>query len=728
LVPVNQIKPIPSEGPCKWVSSGEDPQFYLPAPLPANWVILHYIASAEEPIVFKLYIDSGDGFQEEQSFKIGSVTENEKPYSVILPLGPKVTLLRLDPGEKPVKFVLKDLRITQISRLEILLRSIWSRIQIKRNFSIHVILKLLFAELKQMIRIFRKEGYKKCQGFLLEKITSEIKNTNNYELWMKSNNLESQDIVEIESNVLRLLNKPLFSIVVRVLNVDIPWAKKTIDSVLDQIYPNWELLLVVETSEENKLKTYLKKQITNDTRIVVVSHESNNNQPCFNGCIFSQISGKFVCTINPGDEISPDALYEFAWIVNRYPDTDMIYSDEDQIDKNGKRFAPFFKPDWSPEYFESYFYTSQFSCYRRNTAKKINGFRNEFKNAQVYDFVLRFVEKSQQIKHISKILYHNREVSKSNLSKESYTEFGVKALEDKLKRIKISGKVTPVGSFDCFNVQHNIIGYPLISVIIPSAGKTALINSDEIDLLSNCINNIKEKTKYRNFEIIVVDNNDLKRKTIDAICDIECKFVHYTEEFNVAKKMNLGATYAKGEYLLFLNDDIEINSPDWLKSMLQFIQRPDIGVVGAKLYFEDESIQHVGVTFIDGFPDHIYRGYPKSSQGYYFSSIINRNYLAVTGACLMTSKAIFESVNGFNENFPINYNDVDYCLKVNNLNYRIVYTSHAELFHYESKCRARYVDPREIDLFEKLWRSKTLIDPYYSIHLETRPPNFEIKT
>jgi GT2 family glycosyltransferase len=364
-------------------------------------------------------------------------------------------------------------------------------------------------------------------------------------------------------------------------------------------------------------------------------------------------------------------------------------------------------------------------------AKEIGGFRSGYERAEDYEFVLRFVERTEKILHIPKILYHAREIppltDSSVNTQGNRTDSIGRVLKERLKRLRLTGTVVP-GPFEgCFNVRYDIRGNPLISIIIPSAGRSVQIHGRSVDLLSNCINSIHEKSTYNNYEIIVVDNDDLKLSTIKAIKRKDCIFVHYKGPFNIAQKINLGAQYARGEYLLFLNDDTEVISPDWLTAMLQLAQRREIGVVGAKLCFEGGTIQHVGVTFIDGLPDHIYRGFPGRFPGYFFSSAVNRNYLAVTGACLMTRKEVFKRVEGFNEDFAINYNDIDYCLKVHEAGYRIVYASQAELFHHESKSRVRTVDPKEVHLFLRLWHFKTKQDPYYSIHLETRPPNFEIK-
>ena len=297
-----------------------------------------------------------------------------------------------------------------------------------------------------------------------------------------------------------------------------------------------------------------------------------------------------------------------------------------------------------------------------------------------------------------------------------------------MNRLNAKGTVNTSAFPACFDVRRDIVGSPLVSIIIPSAGRSATILGKEVDLLPNCINSILEKSTYRNYEIIVVDNDDLKERTVEAIKPDHITFVHFHGPFNIASKFNLGTRHAKGDYLLYLNDDTEVISPDWIEAMLHFAQRSEIGAVGAKLYFEENTLQHVGVSFIEnGMPDHVCSGFAGRSPGYFFSSVGNRNYLAVTGACFLTPRKVFEAIGGFNDKFAVNYNDIDYCLRVYEAGYRIVFTPHAELYHYESKCRERFVAPEEIDLFRELWQWKTLRDPYYNINLASSPPNFEIK-
>jgi GT2 family glycosyltransferase len=431
------------------------------------------------------------------------------------------------------------------------------------------------------------------------------------------------------------------------------------------------------------------------------------------------------------DEIAPNALYEFAHLLNKDAAIDMIYSDEDKLDVHGKRYDPFFKPDWSPEALEGCMYTARFACYRMNVVRDVGSFRTGYDGAQDYDFVLRFSERAKKIVHVPKILYHWRAIPGSTAatmdSKDYVLDAAVRALTDRANRMSGGGEVKPGRHPGSWDVRYAIHGSPLVSVIIPSAGRLANVRGESTDLLVNVIRTICEKNTYQNFEIVVVDNDDLRQETIEALSFYRCRFVHFTGEFNVAAKMNMGAKAAHGEYLLFMNDDIEAIAHDWMACMLQLAQRPDIGVVGAKLYFENDKLQHVGIAFWNGLPDHIGREMPGTDAGYFYSSCANRNYLAVTGAVMMSRRSVFEEVGGFDERLAINYNDIDYCLKVYHSGRRVVFAAGAELYHYESLSRERTVAEDEIKLFQDRWRDLVAKDPYFGPYFDNHPPNYLLR-
>lgn len=532
--------------------------------------------------------------------------------------------------------------------------------------------------------------------------------------------------------VMQLQYRPRFSLVVPTYNTPRQILVQFLDSVMAQTYPDWELCVADDASSLPHVRTVLDEYASRDDRIRVAYRSQNGHISEATNTALELVVGDYVCLMDHDDTIAPNALYEFALKLNESPGLDMIYSDEDKVSYDGtSRFEPFFKPEWSPEYLDCCMYTAHFACYKAELVRKVGGFRSAFNGAQDYDFMLRLSEQCEKIAHVPKILYHWRSMPGSTAAsmdnKEYVVTAAVRALEEHAAR---TGQLEFAKlSFykGCFHLRYRVQGAPKVSIVIPSAGRNSVIRGKDTDLLANCVSSIMEKSTYKNIELVVVDNNDLRVETISSLSRWPVKFVHYLQpEFNVAAKMNIGAKAATGDYVLFLNDDVEVISEDWLEAMLSVAQRPGVGVVGAKLFFEDGTLQHVGVTFCNGLPDHIRRGYPGDDPGYFFSSEGQRNYLAVTGACLLLKKALFDDVGGFDEALAINYNDIDLCLKVWRKGLRNVYTGQAKLYHFESRNRERTVAKHEQDLFANRWADLVTPDPYYSQYFMAAPPDFEM--
>jgi O-antigen biosynthesis protein len=552
-----------------------------------------------------------------------------------------------------------------------------------------------------------------------------------YKEWIVVNEARPEGWLELQgSESSKLAFRPVFSIVVPTYNTQNTILKAFLDSVLAQSYPYWELCIADDASTLPSVRETLEVYAKRDNRVRVVYRGTNGHIAGATNTAMEIAIGDFICLMDHDDVIAPNALYEFACLLNANPDLDMVYSDEDKLSVDGKqRFDPFFKPDWSPETLLSCMYTAHFACYRRTIVQQIGGFRAEFNGAQDYDFVLRFTTLTQRVAHVPKILYHWRAIPGSTAAsmdnKHYVVAAGERALTEHLQRAGVPAFARSSSFKGCFEARLSIEGRPLVSIIIPSAGRDATVRGRSIDLLAHCIESIETHTTYKNRELVVVDNQDLRPSTLSALERWPVRYVHYGESvFNIATKMNMGAREATGEYLLFLNDDVEIITPDWIEAMLSLAQNPGVGAVGAKLFFEDGTLQHVGVTFCKGLPDHIHRGQPGDIPGYFFSAAGIRNYLAVTGACLLIRRDVFFAVGGFDEVFAINYNDIDLCLRVHELGYRNVYAGQAQLFHFESRTRERTVAQQEIDLFLQRWADKVRIDPFYSSYFDAAPPDY----
>ncbi|MHB1145443.1 MAG: glycosyltransferase [Thiobacillus sp.] len=588
---------------------------------------------------------------------------------------------------------------------------------------------------KKAVQLYRREGIAGARRRLLQVSArlhlngQQVVPYQRYQEWAEP----TPDELELmRAAVASFGYKPTFSIAVPVYNVEERLLRDFINSVLKQVYPHWELCIADDCSTAAHIRPLLREYAAADPRIKVTFRESNGHISAATNSAIELASGEFMCLMDNDDEIAPNALFEFASVLNSDPDVDMVYSDEDKLDMEGTRYEPFFKPDWSPETLEGCMYTAHFACYRMDIVRKLGGFRVGYDGAQDYDFVLRFTEHAKRIVHVPKVLYHWRAIPGSTASsmdaKDYVLSAAKRALRDRSVRLGGDGGEARLGEYPgSFDLRYPIADEPKVSIVIPSAGRNATIRGRTVDLLANVVRSVYEKTTYRNFEFIVVDNNDLRTETLEALAPYGCRHVHFEGEFNIATKMNLGAAVA-GEYLLFMNDDIEVITPDWLECMLQLAQRPSVGAVGAKLLFENGTLQHAGVTFWQGLPDHIRREFPGNDPGYFFSSTANRNYLAVTGAVMLTRRSVFQEVGGFDERFAINYNDIDYCLKVFQTGRRIVFAAGAQLHHFESISRARTVAEQEIDLFLQKWKDLTAHDPYYSPLFEDHPPSYALRT
>ncbi|WP_449229712.1 glycosyltransferase family 2 protein [Azospirillum argentinense] len=573
----------------------------------------------------------------------------------------------------------------------------------------------------------------KHADLLLDDFLRQFETKVPYDRWIAVHErLDAASLKAMRANVDTFRRRPRFSIVVPTYETAPEVLTPFLDSVLAQVYPDWELCIADDASRQPHVRATLERYAANDPRIKVTVRTTNGHIAEATNTALEMASGDFICLMDHDDTIAPNALYEFALALDADPDLDFIYSDEDKITADGQtRYEPFFKPDWSPEYLESCMYTAHFACYRTSIVRRVGGFRKEFNGAQDYDFVLRFVEHIGKAAHIPKILYHWRAIPGSTAAsmdnKDYVIDAAVRALTEHIERTGRLAFVRPNRYGGCFDVRRQVEGEPKVSIVIPSAGRPSEIRGEMVDLVVNCVRSIAQTSSYRNLELIVVHNGDLRPETVEALDAYGVVYVHYTDPvFNIAAKMNLGAQAATGDYVLFLNDDTEVINPDWLEAMLSLAQRPGVGVVGAKLYFEDGTLQHVGVTFCAGLPDHIRRGFSGDDPGYFFSTVGQRNYMAVTGACMLLRRALFEEVGGFEEALAINYNDIDLCLKVWDRGLRIVYTAQAELFHFESRNRERSVAAHEQAIFLERWGERVSTDPFYSPYFAARPPNFEL--
>lgn len=532
----------------------------------------------------------------------------------------------------------------------------------------------------------------------------------------------------------RFARAPKISVVVPVFNPPAAFLDATIRSVLDQTYPNWELCLA-DASTRPDVRPVLDKYAAADPRVRVEFLAENGGIVGNSNAALAAATGEYVALLDHDDTLAPFALYEVAAALDAAPDADFLYSDEDKLDRDGRRVEPNFKPDWSPETLRSRNYVCHLTILKRTLVEEIGGFRPGFDGAQDHDLVLRAGERARRIVHIPHVLYHWRihdQSTAGNKASKNYAyEAGRRAVADHLDRLGVAAAVHPGPVLGTYQVVYHLRTQPLVSVVVP--------NKDNPDLLARCVDSLA-KGSYANYELLVVENGSTRPETFAYYRELakqpHARVLEWARPFNYAAVNNFAAGRARGELLLFLNNDIEAISPDWLEALVKVAVQPGVGAVGAKLYYADDTVQHAGIVVgMGGVAGHGFLNFPRQAAGYMQRLLFTQNVAAVTGACLLCPKSVFDAVGGFDEGFVLAFNDVDLCLQILRKGYRVVWTPDAELYHLESKTRGYEDTPekqrrfkREYDLFHLKWGAFLKAgDPYYSPHFRLDRPDFALK-
>lgn len=534
--------------------------------------------------------------------------------------------------------------------------------------------------------------------------------------------------------------EPCISIIVPTYKTPEKFLKEMIDSVRNQSYENWELCIgdgsVTEDTVKNVVESYQKK----DKRIKMLCLSENLGIAGNTNAALSIATGDYIALLDHDDILAPDALYEVVkWMNEHYKDeTDVIYTDEDKVSFDLKDyFEPHFKSDYNLDLIRSNNYICHLFVARKSIVDQVGGFRKEYDGSQDYDFILRCIEQSKHVEHVPKVLYHWRchpgSTAANQESKMYCYEAGKRAIEDHLKRRGEDGcQVVMTEHLGFYHVIYPIREHKKVSIIIP--------NKDQKEILERCIESVIQKTDYKNYEIIIVENNSTTNEIFEYYKTIEqrenIRVVIWKDKFNYSAINNFGVKYANGEYLLFLNNDIEVIRENWLSEMLANVQRKEVGIVGAKLLYPDNMVQHAGVIIgMGGIAGHPLSRHPADDCGYFARGIIQQNLNAVTAACMLTKKEVYEKVKGFEEKLAVAFNDIDLCLKVRKAGYLIVYDPEALLYHHESISRGKEdtLEKRnrfegEVDYMAKKWKDVLEKgDEYYNPNLSLLSGNFELK-
>lgn len=533
-----------------------------------------------------------------------------------------------------------------------------------------------------------------------------------YQLWRWRHRVNQERAAILMREIESFAYLPTISVVMPTYNSDAKWLREAIDSVRVQVYSNWELCIADDGSTQYETRKLLRRIRRLDKRIKVKFLKDNRGIAGASNAALAMATGEFVGLLDHDDLLKPEALYEVVKAINEQRDLDYVYSDEDKVELDGKTLDPFFKPDWSPDLLMSVNYVTHFSVFRKELVDRIGGFREGYDGSQDYDLQLRISEQTERIHHIPMPLYSWRKVpgsaAASDTAKPYAYEAAKRALSDALERRGLKGEVEDGPFKGYYRIRYAIEGNPKVSIVIPTR--------DRIRLLKGCIDSIRSRSTYKNYEICIVNNRSRDPETLEYLREFDGRVIQYPEEFNYSRMNNLAAESMDGDFLLFLNNDTEVLSQEWIEALLEHAQRAEVASVGARLLYPDGTPQHEGIIVGPGagLAGNVDTG------GYFGLGLCVRNCAAVTGACMMVRTEVFRELGGFEERLSVAYQDVDFCLRAREKGYLTVFTPHAVLSHREGATRGRkgQTHPRENEsFFRRRWGRYR--DPYYS-------PNFDI--
>ena len=585
--------------------------------------------------------------------------------------------------------------------------------------------------IKKGIRYLKHYGVRGFYARLLERFEErEVE----YQEWYEKNRLSEEELARQRK---KKWKEPVtISVLVPAYRTPEVFLRQMIESVLNQTYPHLELCIADGSGENISVEKVVKEYQAKDQRVRYQRLEKNEGIAGNTNAAIRMATGDYLALFDHDDLLAPNALFEVASAIEK-DKADVVYTDEDKVTSDLKEhFQPHFKPDFNPDLLCSNNYICHLFVVKRSLALKLGGQDPAYDGAQDYDFIFRCTEEAEKIVHIAKILYHWRvhqaSTADNPTSKMYAFDAGKRAIEAHLQRIGAKAEVSHTKDLGFYRVKYQVQGNPKVSIVIP--------NKDEKETLKKCLESIWQKTTYSNYEIILVENNSTTREIRDYYQELDGKngvrVVYWDKEFNYSAINNFGISYAKGDYILCLNNDITVISPEWMEELLANCQRPEVGIVGARLYYPDNTIQHAGIVLgMGGCAGSLFVGLARSRGGYLHKAALQQDLSAVTAACFMVKKEAFEKVGGFEEKLAVAFNDVDFCLKVRHAGYLVVYDPYAELYHHESKTRGyenteakkrRFQE--EIEYMRCHWMPDILRDPYYNENLSLKASDYSLRS
>lgn len=573
----------------------------------------------------------------------------------------------------------------------------------------------------------KKDTDKLLKESLLFSLNAQVDDS--YHEWFLAHKVTPIQLYEQNQTAFKLV--PKFSIVVPLFETPISFFNEMVDSVIAQSYENWELILVNASPNNDELKKNAILRSSANKKIKYVELRENLGISLNTAKGIEHSTGDYVAFFDHDDLIEPDLLFSYVRAINSNPSIDVLYCDEDKLLPDDHFAQPFFKPNFSIDLLRNNNYVCHMLTIKKQLLEQLPIDTNEFDGAQDHNLTLRAAELTTNFHHVSKILYHwrmNENSTAANADTKPYaTLAGIKAVQNHLDRLGISAQVKQSRRPFTYNVSYDVQGSPLVSIIIPS--------KDHIDLLDQCVTSIINKTTYSNYEIVIVENNSTDPATFTYYERLtntysNIKVIYWEHEFNFSKLINFGAKNSAGDYLILLNNDTELITANWIETMLGHNQRAEVGIVGVRLLYKDNTVQHAGLCVTGTVAGHLNRALPKGSYGYFALSDATQNLSAVTAACMMTTREAFDKVSGFTEKLAVAFNDVDYCLKVRELNQLVVYTPEVELYHYESISRGQEDTyekklrfQQEVSYMNSVWAKYYVKgDPYINENFDASEP------
>ncbi|WP_321941331.1 glycosyltransferase family 2 protein [Paraburkholderia tropica] len=557
-----------------------------------------------------------------------------------------------------------------------------------------------------------------------------------YAKWIKSHEPDRSHYAELRKRIASWDRKPLISILMPTYNTPERWLRKAIDSVLNQLYDNWEICIADDNSSDPSVRKTIDDYSRKDSRIKVAYRTSNGHISVASNSALELATGEFVGLLDHDDELHPLALSCCAEAIRNNPDVRLIFTDEDKISIEGVRSAPYFKPDFNYDLFLGQNMITHFGVYHTETMREIGGFRPEFDGSQDYDLALRFLDRCGEaaIHHIPRVLYHWRIHPQSTAATHEAKPYAqiaaMRALDDHLKRRGVNARVEEAPNAHGYNkVSYELPDeQPAVEIIIPTR--------DAADLVAQCVDSIRKKTTYRNYRITIIDNGSVKPETFALFDRLKeedaAQVIRDDSPFNYSAINNRVGLASTADFVCLLNNDIEVITPEWLSEMVSVALQPGVGCVGAKLLYPNDTIQHAGVIVgVGGVAGHSHKFSARPEPGYFSRVLLRSSMSAVTAACLLVRQSIYKEVDGLDEQLQVAFNDVDFCLRVRKAGYRNVWTPYAELYHHESATRGQEDDPvklarfnREIEYVQKRWGDQLKLDPCYSPNLTLEHEDF----